>query len=180
MKFLAWLLVFAPGCYAQPPETVKVLGVIKQLQTAHARFELYEGEVNRHIAYSLLTSPRPGLSSMSVKFFDGNYVSTYTSVDFDAVEKWRPGTIPAFLRSLLKGKRNVWVDIRFFVSGGSATYKIEKAYFENIPLPKLVMDKAIQVIAARQPEKYDTSKPIPLPFGMVKLRTRAQHIAGEK
>ncbi len=176
LRFLLLLTI----CYGQPPETVKVLGVIKQLQAGHTQFDLTENDVNRHIVWSLKTAPRPGLDSLTAKFFEGNYVSTYTTVDFDAVEKWKPGTIPMILRPVLSGKRSVWVDIRFFVANGRATFKIEKAYFEKIPLPSLVVEKAIQVIAARQPEKYDTTKPVPLPFEMVNLWTRAQHIAGEK
>ena len=174
------LIVLLSLCFAQPPASVKVLGIIKQLQAGPTKFQLKESEVNQHIVYSLKTTPRPGLDRMLVKFFDGNYVSTYTTVDFDAVEKWKPGTIPMLLRPVLSGKKDIWVDIRFFVNGGNATFKIEKAYYGSIPIPALVLEKAIQVIAARQPEKYDTSKPVPLPFGMAKLWTGAQLISGEK
>ena len=177
---LCKLILLLAICFAQPPSSVKVLGIIKQLQSGPTKFALTESEVNRHIDYSLKTMPRPGLDSMLVKFFDGNYISTYTTLDFDAVEKWKPGTIPRMLRPVLNGKRAIWVDIRFFVNNAHATFKIEKAYYEKIPIPAFALEKAIQVIAARQPEKYDTSKPIPLPFGMAKVWTQAQLIAGEK
>lgn len=180
MAFCKLILLVLTVCSAQPPASVKVLGIIKHLQSGPTKFELAEYEVNQHIIYSLKTTPRPGLNSMQVKFFDGNYVSTYTTVDFDAVEKWKPGTIPMILRPVLSGKRAIWVDIRFFVNNAHATYKIEKAYYEKIPIPAFALEKAIQVIAARQPEKYDTTKPVPLPFGMKNLSTKAQRIAGEK
>src|SRR5262249_33654025 len=150
MAFFKLMLLMAV-CFAQPPATMKVLGVIKNLQAGPTKFELTESEINQHIVYSLKTTPRPGLDSMLVKFFDGNYVSTYTTVDFDAVEKWKAGTIPTVLRPVLSGKCNIWVDIRFFVSNGAATYKIEKAYYGKVPIPAIVLQKAIQVIAARQP-----------------------------
>ena len=177
---LCKLILLLAVCFAQPPATVKVLGIIKDLQTGPTKFDLAESEVNQHIVHSLKTTPRPGLESMLVKFFEGNYVSTYTTVDFDAVEKWKPGTIPMMLRPVLNGKRAIWVDIRFFVNDAHATYKIEKAYYEKIPIPVFALEKAIQLIASRQPEKYDTTKPIPLPFGMRTLWTKAQRIAGEK
>ncbi len=142
--------------------------------------ELTESEVNQHIVQALNAKPRPGLDSLRVKFFDGNYISTYITVDFDAVEKWKPGTIPAMLRPVLNGKRAVWIDIRFFVKNAHATYKIEKAYYERIPIPAFALEKAIQAIAARQPEKYDTTKPVPLPFGMKTVWTKPQRILGEK
>ena len=179
MAFCKLILLLAV-CFAQPPSTAKVLGIIKDLQAGPTKFDLAESEVNQHIVYSLKTMPRPGLNSMVVKFFEGNYVSTYTTVDFDAVEKWKPGTIPMMLRPVLNGRRAIWVDIRFFVNNAHATFKIEKAYYENIPIPAFALEKAIQAIAARQPEKYDTTKPVPLPFGMRRLWTKAQRIAGEK
>jgi hypothetical protein len=37
----------------------------------------------------------------------------------------------------------------------------------------------IQIVAARQPEKYDTSKPLPLPFGLRRIWTEEQLTAGE-
>jgi hypothetical protein len=177
---LCKLMLLLAVCFAQPPASVRVLGIIKQLQTGQTKFDLSENEVNQHIVYSLKTTPRPGLESMQVKFFDGNYVSTYTTVDFDAVEKWKPGTIPMVLRPVLSGRRAIWVDIRFFVNNAHATYKIEKAYYEKIPIPVFAVEKAMQVLAARQPEKYDTTKPVPLPFGMTRLAARAQHVYGEK
>ena len=36
----------------------------------------------------------------------------------------------------------------------------------------------IQIVAARQPEKYDTSKPMPIPFGLRKVWTTEQLIYG--
>jgi hypothetical protein len=45
--------------------------------------------------YALRTTPRPGVQSLTIKSsLPHNYVSTFTVVDFDAVERWKPGTIP--------------------------------------------------------------------------------------
>ena len=37
----------------------------------------------------------------------------------------------------------------------------------------------IEVVAARQPEHYDTSKPVPLPFGLRKVWTGDKVVMGE-
>lgn len=165
MAFCKLILLFAE-CFARPP--------------GPTRFELTEAEVNQYIDLSLKSTPRPGLDSLILKFFDGNYVSTNTTVDFDAVEKWKPGTIPKLLRRVLNGKRSIWIDLRFFVNDAHATYKIEKASYEGIPIPPLLVEKIIQAIAARQPEKYDSSQPVPLPFELVNLWTKAQIVVAEK
>ena len=59
------------------------------------------------------------------------------------------------------------------------TFSVEKAYYQNVRLPAFVVDKIIATVAARQPEKYDTSKPIPIPFGLKDLSTTNPVIHGE-
>jgi hypothetical protein len=34
-------------------------------------------------------------------------------VDFDAVEKCKPSTIPTLLSPVLSGKESIWIDYRF-------------------------------------------------------------------
>ncbi len=42
-----------------------------------------------------------------------------------------------------------------------------------------MVEKMISVVASRQREKYDTSKPVPLPFGLQKIWTGEKAVAGE-
>jgi len=174
-----------------PPVAVKFLTLFDQLRAAqdqhakglpasHIGFQLSDGEINDYMRYSLQTIPRPGIESVTVKAFPNNYVSTFVVVDFDAVERWKPGTIPAILRPVLRGKKSVWVDYRFKINNaGEMNFTVERARYENIPLPAFLVSKMIAIVAARQPEKYDTSKPLPLPFGLRKLATADHVIQGE-
>jgi len=146
---------------------------------SRVKFDLPQGEVNTYLAETLRTTPRPGFKSMTVKFFPANYISSFTLVDFDEVERARPGLIPKLLRTVLTGQKTVWIDIRFRVLDGKVTFDVEKALFQNTPIPAVVVQKVIEVVASRQPEHYDTSKPIPLPFGLRTLSTQAGLISGE-
>lgn len=168
----------------------RMLSLFDQLRQAEAakaagtpanriRFDLPQGEVNSYLSESLRTTPRPGVKSMTVKFFPSNYVSTFTMVDFDEVERMRPGLIPKVLQPVLKGQKTVWVDVRFKLQGAAATFEVEKAYFQNVPLPALVVQKVIEAVASRQPEHYDTTKPVPLPFGLRNVWTQAGVFSGE-
>jgi len=162
-----------------PPTPAKFLDLFERLRTAQEKsadgdhqqvaFQLSETEVNDYMRYALKTTPRPGLDSVTVKFFPKDYVSTFTRVDFDAVERWKPGTIPAVLRPILKGKKAIWIDCRIHVLDSKMTFTVEKARYEDMALPAFFVEKMIHIVAARQPEKYDTSKPLPLPFGLSKL-----------
>jgi hypothetical protein len=141
-------------------------------------FQLSETEINDYLRYSLKTTPRPGIDSVVVKFFAKDYISTYTRVDFDAVEKWRPGTIPGVLRPILKGKKAIWIDFRLKADNSLLSFTVEKARYDEMALPAFFVEKMIQIVAARQPEKYDTSKPMPIPFGLKKVWTGEHVIQG--
>jgi hypothetical protein len=174
------------GNSAPPPVAVKFLNLFEQLRDAqdpdgdheHVAFRLSEAETNEYLRYSLKTTPRPGVDSITVKFFPKDYISTYTRVDFDAVERWHPGTIPLVLRPILKGKKAVWIDVRIHAVDSKVTFTVEKARYEDLPLPAFFVNKMIQIMAARQPEKYDTSKPMPIPFGLRKLSTEEHSFEG--
>jgi hypothetical protein len=186
---IALASAFAAGAVPSvTPAVSKVQNLFQELQAAQSKgpgqskpvhFQLSEAEVNEYLAYARQTQPRPGLESVTVKFFPNNYVSSYTVVNFDAVEQWKPGTIPFALRPVLTGKKAIWVDVRFRAQNGTMTFSVEKAYFGSIPIPTFLVEKVIQVVAARQPEKYDTSKPVPLPFGLRRAWTGLHLAAGE-
>ena len=174
---------------APPPIAAKFLGLFEQLRMAEAQnahgghqsvaFRLSDSEINEYLQYSLRVTPRPGLESVTVKAFPQNYISTYTVVDFDAVEKWHPGTIPALLKPVLSGKKSIWVDYRIQAQNYKVSFSVEKAYYQSIRLPAFFVNKMIQIVAARQPEKYDTSKPVPIPFGLRQVWTADHVIQGQ-
>ena len=168
-----------------PPAAAKFLALFDELRAAEGAaahrpvsFQLSESEINAYMRYSLAETPRPGLQSITLKLFAQNYVSTFTVADFDAIERWRPGTIPALLKPVLKGKKTIWVDCRFRVADGKIAFSVEKAYFENTRLPALLVEKMIAIVAARQPEKYDTTKPMLLPFSLRQVWTAEHVLAG--
>ncbi len=191
-RFVGLLCAAVATAVAQPhpPAATKMYDLFQRLQTAQQQaaggmapqkvsFRLTDSEINSYMRFALHATPRPGVNSVTVKFFPRNYVSTYTVVDFDAVERWKPGTVPALLRPVLNGKKAIWVDYRFQADGGSARFSVEKAYFENIRLPAFFVEKMIQIVAARQPEHYDTTRPVPLPFGLRRVWTGDHVVAGE-
>ena len=120
-RFLISIVVLSAAAAApvQTPAVTKILNLFQALQTSqdhnaqHVSFSLPESELNEYLSYSLQTIPRPGIRSVTVKVFANNYISTFTMVDFDAIERWKPGTVPALLRPVLNGKRAIWLDVRF-------------------------------------------------------------------
>jgi hypothetical protein len=172
-----------------PPVAKKFLTMFEDLRNAETEkkagrfrqvsFKISSSEINEYMQWALRTTPRPGLNSVIVKVFPHNYVATYSIVDFDALEKWKPGTIPTLFKPILSGKKTIWVDYRFQAENSKVTFSVEKAYYGSLRLPAFFVEKMIQIIAARQPEKYDTSKPMRIPFGLRRVWTQDQVVMGE-
>jgi hypothetical protein len=189
LALLSSVLLFGADNAPIPPVATKFLGLFQDLRDAeaqkatgkarHVSFPISSSEIDDYMRWSLKATPRPGLDSVTVKIFPHNYISTFTIVDFDAVEKWKPGTIPGILRPMLNGKKTIWVDYRFEDDNGKMTFSVEKAYYGGLRLPAFFVQEMIKIVAARQPEKYDTSKPLPLPFGLRKVWTEDQFMMGE-
>lgn len=185
----SWVVAATAGGNQTPPVVTKFLGLFDQLRAAqaekarggnrHVAFSITDAEITEYLRYSLHATPRPGLQSVTVKIFPANYISTYTVVDFDAVERWHPGTIPTLLKPVLNGKKSIWVDYRIQANDFKITFSVEKAYYQDIRLPAFFVNKMIQIVAARQPEKYDTTAPMPIPFGLRQLWTSEHVIQGQ-
>jgi hypothetical protein len=170
-----------------PPVPQRFLGLFQELRATAAQpptsrqrvsFALSDAELNEYMRYALHSTTRPGLDSVTVKIFPHNYVSTFAVVDFDAVERWKPGTIPGVLRPVLYGKQSIWVDYQFAAANSKLTFSVEKAYYGKLRLPAFFVQRMIQIVGARQPEHYDTSKPLPLPFGLRTVWTENQIVKG--
>ncbi len=130
------------------------------------RFTVSEKQLNDALSAELRSEPRPGIERATIKLFPGNYVSIYATVDFDEVERARPGTIPGLLRLALNGRKNLLLDFRFESHQGTFTWAVEKAYLQNLKVPPVLIEKTIEILAARQPEHFDATRPLPLPFGV--------------
>jgi hypothetical protein len=181
-------LAQSPPAFPTPAAATKILTLFDQLRSAeakraqgspvHVTFQLSDSEMNEYVRYALKITPRPGLESFSAKISAHNYVSTFTIVDFTAVERWKPGTIPPLLRPVLTGKKSIGVDWQFEARNSSLQFTVVKAYYENLRIPAFVVEKLIGIVAARQPERYDTSKPLTLPFGLRQISTSDHLLLG--
>ena len=180
--------VLSIAIQAESPAVTKVLTLFNDLNTAKnekaagrakkVSFTLTDGELNQYLRHALTVNPRPGLDAMRVQFYPSDYLATLVTIDFDAVERFRPGTVPMLLRPILNGKRAIQVDVRLQPQTGVTTFSVEKASFESVRIPAFVVEQMIAVVAARQAEKLDTTKPIQLPFGLQTIHTDLGKVSG--
>ena len=143
-------------------------------------FEIPETALNEYLAYTLRNRPRPGIGSMTVTLLPKNQISSDVEIDFDAVQKWNPVIFPEILRGLLTGKRTIHADLTFEVKNGFCSFELKDAMGpDGKALVNKMMSAVLQALGSRQPESYDTAKPIPLPFGLKRIWTGKQSIYGE-
>lgn len=143
-------------------------------------FEIPETALNEYLAYSLRNRPRPGIDAVTVVLLPKNQISSDMEIDFDAVQKWNPAIFPEVLRGILTGKRTVHADLTFDIKNGACTFDLKDATGpDGKALLNKVMSSIMQALGSRQPESYNTAKPIPLPFGLKKIWTDKQLISGE-
>jgi hypothetical protein len=165
----------------RPPAVSKILGLFDRLRATPRQqvdLRLTEEEINEYLVYSLATNPRPGVKSATIKVFPHNYLSLFALIDFDAVERERPGTIPLVLRPVLRGSRSVLVDVRFQIQDGKATYTVEKAHYQNTRLPLFLVRQVLSVLGTLQPEGFRTDEPMPLPFGLRQVESGNHVLVG--
>ena len=165
---------------APTANTLQILDLFARLRAVPRQpvhFHLSNDEINQYLVYALLKTPRPGLDSVTVKFFPHNYVSTVTVIDFDEIYSWSPGLVAGLLN--LKGKRALLIDMRFTVRDGQVTFKVEKGYYEDKKLSLYVAEKIVQAVGAQSPEGFTTGEEMPLPFGIRQVTTGEGFVEGE-
>jgi len=143
----------------------------------HVETRFSDGEVNEYLAYALKTVPRPGVKSIHIQCADGNYIATTVVADLDALERWKPGTIPGALRWVLSGTKSLRVDLRFRQTTDRLVgLSVEKAYYQDLRIPAFVVEEMMKILAARQPEHYDT-RHLMLPMGLRRMWTTGHDIS---
>lgn len=162
------------------PTISHILDLLSKLNTVPRQpvvLHLSDAEVNEYLTYALLISPRPGIDSVSIKFFPHNYISTVIIIDFDLLEKWSHGLIAGLPG--LAGKKALWIDLRFSLNAGTLSWTVEKAYYANKRLPEFLAEKILETIGAHQRENASGLE-MAVPFGMRHIQTGEHFIEGEK
>jgi hypothetical protein len=169
-----------PGCD-------HVLAVLQSLQdytngkrTRAVSFEFKESEINEYLAYSLRVKPRPGIAGLAVRIHANNEITVLANIDFGAVRKWNEWLIPEVLRPVFSDPRPLRLDMAFQTADGYGAFKLKNVNGPgDIPIPTAVMEWVLQAIAVHQPEWYDTTQGITLPFHLQRIWTANQSLFGD-
>jgi hypothetical protein len=148
----------------------------RELQQVY--FELPEYVINEYLGYSLKTLPRPGIEQVRVKLKDKNRASISVVFNLDRIGDWAP-ILPNLLRPILGPVRQIDFDVLFAVQDSKVTFQFANSNGQADDTIDALMQTLIHIVMLHQPERYDTSQPIPLPFGLRRLWTTAVILGGE-
>jgi hypothetical protein len=139
-------------------------------------FELPESVLNLYL--KSVMQPRPMIDEIQVRLAPRNRCTIEAKVDFDAVAKAEPALFSKAQPQAWKGWKLVRAELRFTVSSrGTLTFTVVPLPAGDI-LPAGVLSEIVRVVARHQPEQIDTTKEIPLPFGLRQLWTVDKVLGG--
>jgi len=143
-------------------------------------FEIPERAVNEYLAYSLRNRPRPGINAITVILLPKNDISATIEIDFSSVKQWAPEMLPEPLRPLLSGKQVLQLNAHFDSQNGAFALTLKDVHGpDGKLLTNKIMTDLLQSLGSHQPESYDASRPITLPFGLKRVWTQKQAVFGE-
>jgi hypothetical protein len=198
MKILRWLMI-ALSCLCQPAlpqaespaksyaveSVLKVLGDLWDYHRNRQRrrgqeigFEIPELVVNQYLAYSFKTKPRPGIKSAKVRLLPANELDLSLVLDLDAVKGWDPAAVPKKLGKVPLDNALFQVKCGFQIADNRLTYKIHSAVAGDEPISNAAFQRIAETVAARQPEQFDLTKPLPIPLGLRRLWTADKVLGG--
>jgi hypothetical protein len=129
-------------------------------------FELPVQAINSYLSIALKLKPRPGIESLNLAFFPHNRIVAEARIDFTQVRLRPSKALSQEVLGQLKGSQVIKAEFRFRIKRGKLTFKVLPVPSDGVKLPKRALEDVIRAVAAMQPEKIDTSRPIPVPFGL--------------
>ncbi len=132
-----------------------------QKATPNSTFRISENELNAYLALRYVQKPHSGLKSMGVHLLANNQVAVDTVVNVDDL-KTENSALLKMITLLFSGDQSLHVEARLIFRGDTVTYELEQAELNGVTLPNSVVEKMIEILARRQTQKIDVTKPIPL------------------
>jgi hypothetical protein len=142
-------------------------------------FEIPEKAVNEYLAFVQSSRPRTGIGKASLTLTSKNEIAADIEIDFDALAG-ADDLIPENFRQVLRGRQKLRITARFTAANGFLSFTVTNASGpQGVPIPQKVIADVLQSLGRLQPESFDTSKPIPLPYGLKRVWVEKRMVCGE-
>jgi len=177
-KYLVLFLLFlvsalsAPAVSAATPEekAARVDAIFQSLKEhppegtplpKNSVFRITEDELNAYIEQTYRSKPKGGVRSASVKLLNDNRVSADGVINVEDL-KTENSMALKMITLMFSGDQALKVEAKLLFQGNTVFYELERAQFNKIALPNLLVQKLIEILARKQSQKTDVTKPVPL------------------
>jgi len=149
---------------------------VKELEAFSARTgnrgtrttRISEAELNSFLAYQLSPKYHASLKSLTVRL-EPTRLQGVAIVDFDQLGMNSKKTVTRMLASLLTGKHTLTAFGKLIAEGGRANFQLERALFDDVGLPNLLVEEIISAVGKRQKPPFDPMQPSQMPYGIQKV-----------
>jgi hypothetical protein len=90
-------------------------------------------------------------------------------VDFDQLAMSSKQSVTRLIASLLTGRHTLTVHGKLIADAGRAHFQLERARFDEISLPNLLVEEIISTVGKRQKPPFDPMQPSQMPYGIRKV-----------
>ena len=148
---------------------------VKQLEKFSARTgnrgtqatRISEEELNSYLAYQLSSKYHPSLKSLMVHV-EPTQLQGVAAVDFDQLGMSSKKFVTKMIASLFTGSHTLTVRGKLIADGGRAHFQLERALFDDMSLPNLLVEEIISTVGKRQKPPFDPMQPSQMPYGIQK------------
>ncbi len=127
----------------------------------NSRVQISEDELNAYLDEEYRSKTHIGMKSAVVKLFDASRVAADSVIDVDEIKS--EGSVGLKMISLLfSGDQTLHAEAKMIFNGNTVTYQLERAQLNGVTLPNPLVEKLIEILARKQSQKIDVTKPIPL------------------
>ncbi len=127
----------------------------------NSHLRITEDELNAYLTQEYISKPHSGLKSVVTHLLASNRVVADAIVDVDDL-KTENSSVLKMITWFFSGDQALHVQAQLLFKGNTVTYQLEDAQLNNVTLPNALVEKLIEILARRQTQKIDVTKPIPL------------------
>lgn len=127
----------------------------------NSTIRITEEELNAYLEQEYRKKPNSGMKSASVKLFDSDRVAADSMIDVDEIKTDNSMGLK-LLTWMMSGNQMLHAEARLIFKDNTVAYELERAQLNGVTLPNVLVEKLIEVLARKQSQKIDVTKPIPL------------------
>jgi hypothetical protein len=135
----------------------------------------YEDEINSYLALDCSPNYHPSLKSLLMTFEENN-IAGVAAIDFDRLGSGSTRFLPKIISFMFSGTHTLTARGQLLSKNGIANFHLEQARFDNISLPKSLVEEIISAVGRKQNPPFDPLQPSAMPYKIERVDVHPRYI----